>query len=191
MGTALSVETLGIFKAMRGMSDVVDAAEATGDAAPSAPPLAMREGAAKPGLLRRAGHELEQRMRCAFFRLGYAVALRPWTVILVGVALALALSAGALRMRIESRDEKLWVPQGSRAQREKRFVEASFGSFRRFSEVLFTARGDGGDIGCRAALLDVVKVMAIGEKVHGEPVDGGKPTTFQERCFIDIDSDGN
>lgn len=149
------------------------------------------EGAAKSGMLRRAGRALEQGMRGIFFRIGYFVAGRPWTVILVGLLISLGAIAGVLRLESESRSEKLWVPQRSRAQGEKLVVEEGFGSFRRFSEVLFVAREKGGDIASRQAMLDVVDVMAASENVLGEPVDGGSPPTFQERCFVEQDAKGN
>lgn len=154
-----------------------------------------QQGVEKESVLRRFTGSVESCLRTAFFRLRFGIAQRPWTVVLVMTLLALTATAGVLRFKSETRINRLWVPQKSRAQDEKDIVEAHFGDSRRYSEFLFVAKEDGGDIGTKAALLSIVDVMTYAESIEGEPVappyGDGTPNTFQERCVKSLDSAGN
>lgn len=155
-------------------------------------PAPAGDGESRDGIMRRVTGGIDRRLRMVFFRLGYFIAHRPWLIILVMLVISLGAVAGVLRLKSESRGEKLWVPQGSRAQDEKRVVDAKFGSYRRFSQLLFVGKNDGDDIGTRAALLSLVDVLGFADGIEGGPVPGpdgdNTPTTYQERCIKTFDS---
>lgn len=146
-------------------------------------------------LLRRATGAIDLTLRKFFFRLGHGIALRPWTVIGVMLVIALAGSAGVVRLSSESRGDKLWVPQQSRAKLEKDgIVDNNFGSYIRLSNVLFTARTAGGNVGTREGLLGMVKVLRFGDGIEGEavaaPEGDGKRERFTDRCLKKPDRNG-
>ena len=61
-----------------------------------------------------------------FYRLGRTVGGSPWITILVSLIVCAACMVGFLRFEQESRGEKLWVPQDSKAQDDKKWVEEMF-----------------------------------------------------------------
>lgn len=147
------------------------------------------------GLLRRATGAIDVALRKFFFRLGHGIALRPWTVIGIMLVIALAGSAGVLRLSSESRGDKLWVPQQSRAKLEKdSVVDRNFGSYIRLSNVLFTARTAGGSVGTREGLLGMIRVLRFGDGIEGEavaaPEGDGKPRRFADLCLKKPDRNG-
>eukprot|EP00803_Ostreobium_quekettii_P007433 evm.model.scf_3200.1 EVM.evm.TU.scf_3200.1 scf_3200:6883-8937(+) len=72
----------------------------------------------------RAGSWVSGSIERFFQRLGALVGSRPWLPMLVSVLLVVLCALGYGRFEEESRGEKLWVPGGTQAQKDKDFVEA-------------------------------------------------------------------
>ncbi|XP_046840543.1 patched domain-containing protein 3-like [Xenia sp. Carnegie-2017] len=62
----------------------------------------------------------------AFYRIGKTVGASPWVTLGITLIVCGACLAGLLRFEQESRGEKLWVPQDSQAQKDKKWVEREF-----------------------------------------------------------------
>lgn len=167
------------------LSDAVDPSPASSSRDPSTP---------NRGWLRRVSQAVDKILRLFFYRLGYFVSGNPWTVIIVMALIALVSLAGMLRFKTESRETKLWVPQGTKALKYKSYVDSRFGRFRRETRLLFEPKNDG-NLATKRALLDIITVVRAGLDARGKPVtppDGDNtPTTYQERCIKGFDSIGN
>ena len=59
-------------------------------------------------------------------RLGKTVGGSPWITIFVSLIVCAVCMVGFLRFEQESRGEKLWVPQDSKAMHDKEWVEETF-----------------------------------------------------------------
>lgn len=86
-----------------------------------------------------------------FFSLGKAVGGSPWISILISLLVAGVCLSGLLRFTQESREDKLWTPRDSVAQKHKDWVEETFPTERRVSIVLLIA----GDVLTPATLKEV------------------------------------
>ncbi|XP_028417678.1 patched domain-containing protein 3-like [Dendronephthya gigantea] len=78
------------------------------------------------GILQKISRIITGTLENIFYRLGRTVGGSPWITILVSLLLCGACMAGFLRFEQESRGEKLWVPQDSKAQDDKEWVEKMF-----------------------------------------------------------------
>lgn len=87
----------------------------------------------------------------SFFSLGKAVGGSPWISILISLLVAGVCLSGLLRFTQESREDKLWTPRDSVAQKHKDWVEETFPTERRVSIVLLIA----GDVLTPATLKEV------------------------------------
>lgn len=83
--------------------------------------------------------------------MGKAVGGNPWISILISLLVAGACLSGLLRFTQESREDKLWTPRDSVAQKHKDWVEETFPTERRVSIVLLIA----GDVLTPATLKEV------------------------------------
>lgn len=153
--------------------------------AETAPP----EAPAKRGALARAAAALDRVLRRAFFRLGYAIAGHPWKTVLLALLFTAACLAGMLRFRTESREEELWVPQGTVALKNFAFVVPRFGRTVRTSSIVFRGGGAANGLASQAAMLKMVEVARTGFAVVTKGDNGD--VTFAERCINSTDTQGN
>lgn len=168
-------------------SDPADPSASATDATSSTTP-------AKRGILFRISASIDNVMRRSFFRLGLFVARRPLKVILVSVIFMVITLAGLLRFRSESRAEKLWVPQGTVALDNQKYVNSYYGRTNRFSAIAFTAK-NGNNLLTRKAFLEMTTLAEAGLNTTADPLDEAGAdntiTTWLERCLTTVDSKGN
>ena len=93
-----------------------------------------------------------------------------------------------MRLRTESRGNKLWVPQGTRALRDEAVVEAEFGQFVRSVRLIATA-DDGGDVATRAGLSGLIALERASEEVR--TTLNGEELTYDVLCFRRPDAANN
>lgn len=157
-------------------------AEGGGAAAKTSP-------SAQTGVLGRVTGAIDGALRSLFFRIGYLVAGRPLWFIIGSLLLTAGLTAGVVRLRTESRGNKLWVPQGTRALRDQARVEAEFGQFVRSVQVIATANGGGGDLATGAGLRGLLALQRATEEVTAEL--NGEVLTYDKLCFRQPDAANN
>ncbi|OSX81167.1 hypothetical protein BU14_0025s0048 [Porphyra umbilicalis] len=155
-------------------------------------PTKVDETGAAPGgqtgLLGRVTGAIDNALRSFFFRLGYLIAGRPVLFLIGALLLTGGLTAGVVRLRTESRGNKLWVPQGTRALRDEAVVEAEFGQFVRSVRLIATA-DDGGDVATRAGLSGLIALERASEEVR--TTLNGEELTYDVLCFRRPDAANN
>lgn len=141
------------------------------------------------GLLGRVTGAIDGALRSFFFRVGYLVAGRPVWFIIGSILLTAGLTAGVLRLRTESRGNKLWIPQGTEALRDQARVEAEFGQFVRSVQMIATANGGGGDLATAAGMRGLLALQRATEDV--ETTLNGEVLTYDGLCFRQSDAANN
>lgn len=162
-----------------GSSSSADGGGAAAKASPSA----------QTGVLGRVTGAIDGALRSLFFRIGYLVAGRPLWFIIGSLLLTAGLTAGVVRLRTESRGNKLWVPQGTRALRDQARVEAEFGQFVRSVQVIATANGGGGDLATGAGLRGLLALQRATDEVTADL--NGEALTYDKLCFRQPDAANN
>mmetsp|Transcript_3339 Transcript_3339/g.10461 ORF Transcript_3339/g.10461 Transcript_3339/m.10461 type:complete len:968 (-) Transcript_3339:97-3000(-) len=118
----------------------------------------------KPSCLRRAADGVERGISEGTARVARFVTKRPWTTIVLAVICSLCLATGFLRLENEDQPEELYVPSGSRAQRDKHWVDNRFGDTDDVSTLLLDRKA-GANLLTKESLLEVFdvydKVMSI------------------------------
>lgn len=163
-------------------SDVVGAAA-------KAPADGMPPGVGQTGLLGRVTGAIDGALRSFFFRVGYLVAGRPLWFIIGSIVLTAGLTAGVLRLRTESRGNKLWIPQGTEALRDQARVEAEFGQFVRSVQMIATSSSGGGDLATGAGLQGLLALQRVTEGV--QTTLDGEVITYDKLCHRQSDSVNN
>ncbi|XP_021732185.1 Niemann-Pick C1 protein-like [Chenopodium quinoa] len=105
-----------------------------------------------------------------FYRIyGAWVARKPALVLFSSLAIVLVLCLGLVRLRVETRPEKLWVGPGSRAAKEKQFFDTHLAPFYRIEQLIIATIPDGGHGKAPSILTeDNIKLLfEIQKKVDG------------------------
>ena len=139
------------------------------------------------GVFRRLSKKTQRFLRTWFFRLGYQVAGHPWKTIACALLLVGLCMVGFINFQQESREEKLWVPQGTIALENKAWVEERYASGLRPERIIVTSReGEEGDVATQQSLLDLIKILRVSSATT---VDfKGTTYTFQDLCQNASDS---
>ncbi|KAL4186468.1 hypothetical protein AMTRI_Chr09g34040 [Amborella trichopoda] len=96
-----------------------------------------------PQMLKELHLPLIQQYISSFYRrYGTWVARNPTLVLCSSVAIALLLSIGLIRFKVESRPEKLWVGPGSKAAEEKQFFDSHLAPFYRIEQLILATVPD-------------------------------------------------
>jgi len=100
---------------------------------------------AKAGLMDGLADRMNGALQGAFFKLGYGIGKKPRMMICASLLLTalLAVGIGAPGITFENRNDKLWVPAGTQAQDDKKYVDRTYGIVTRFGEVIVRAAGGG------------------------------------------------
>ncbi|GAB0488930.1 hypothetical protein MMPV_000143 [Pyropia vietnamensis] len=141
------------------------------------------------GLLGRVTGAIDGALRSFFFRVGYLVAGRPLWFIIGSLLLTAGLTAGVVRLRTESRGNKLWIPQGTEALRDQARVEAEFGQFVRSVQMIATANNGGGDLATGAGMRGLLALQRASEEV--QTTLNGEVLTYDKLCYRQTDASNN
>eukprot|EP00127_Corallochytrium_limacisporum_P003234 Clim_evm83s147 gene=Clim_evmTU83s147 len=109
-------------------------------------PSGSEDGNGEPGWLRRLSLTVDSVLSRFFFRLGLAVAKRPYTTMGMVFFFALLCSLGILMLDVESRGSRLWVPQDSLALEQQDYVLEYFPNGQRETILLYTAPDQTSDV---------------------------------------------
>lgn len=150
----------------------------------------LRDGARHSGEARLS---LVQGYMSNFYRIyGAWVARRPALVLFSSLAIVLVLCLGLVRLRVETRPEKLWVGPGSRAAKEKQFFDTHLAPFYRIEQLLIATIPDEGQ-GKSPSILteDNIKLLfEIQKKVDGIRANfSGSTVSLTEICYKPLGQD--
>jgi hypothetical protein len=95
--------------------------------------------------MQKVGAKINHASEAFFGNLGLRIARKPIVTIGLVLLVVIVSCAGFLNFTLESRPEKLWVPQDSLAITHKEYTEATFALGGRSSTFL-AAAGDGGSM---------------------------------------------
>lgn len=144
------------------------------------------------GLLYRFSFTIDTFMRNVFFRLGLFVGNNPLKVILASLIVTGLCGVGFIRFRQESRDEELWVPQGTVAVINQKYVTDTYGRNDRLMAIVFKTNNPSEGLATKQAFLDMLEVAEKGYYRNvTDPSDEGKTITYSDRCVPTFDRDGN
>ncbi|KAG7307929.1 hypothetical protein JYU34_006545 [Plutella xylostella] len=125
----------------------------------------------------RVSMSLVHGVEALFYRLGLAVARRPWRTLALVWLFILVSAAGLMRFHIEKNPMKLWVPPDSDFFKDTNWYIDTFGSGLRFQKVLITA-----DNVLDPAVL--AAVHSITQQVNTLSVtQGDKNYTIKDLCY--------
>lgn len=87
------------------------------------------------------GMAFQRMLELCFRKLGEAVAGHPHIVLVVGVMIVTAMSAGIVKLKVTTDPVELWSPPSSVARLEKNYFDEHFGPFYRTEQIILTAPG--------------------------------------------------
>ncbi|KMS99730.1 hypothetical protein BVRB_1g020980 [Beta vulgaris subsp. vulgaris] len=123
---------------------------------------------------------------------GAWVARRPALVLVSSLAIVLVLCLGLIRLRVETRPEKLWVGPGSRAAKEKQYFDTHLAPFYRIEQLIIATIPDEGK-GTTPSILteDNIKLLfEIQKKVDGIQANiGGSTVSLTDICYKPLGQD--
>lgn len=123
------------------------------------------------------GNRVDEAIRSAFYKIGFAVATRPkWTISLC-LLLGTICGAGFLTLETENRPEQLWVPQDTRAEQEEMTYLQYYPSTSRISTMILSSSSGDNNVLTQAALEEA---LALQETIHTTKsfVEGNETVTY-------------
>ncbi|XP_012683380.2 NPC intracellular cholesterol transporter 1 [Clupea harengus] len=145
------------------------------------------------------GERFENALRLAFTRWGSLCVERPLPVMLCGLVLVSACSAGLYHMRITTDPVELWSSPGSQARQEKDYFDTHFGPFFRTEQLIITTSlppGDpyspypsGDDVPFGAPLrIDLLhQILDLQTDIENlEASHGGQKVTLKDICLAPL-----
>lgn len=96
----------------------------------------------------------------AYAKLGHYVGFNPRKTIAFAILLTAITSSGFMRWKTENRQEKLWVPQNTKAEVETEQYETHFESLSRLNVVIVKADKEKGNVLTKDRLVDAMKMHA-------------------------------
>jgi len=130
----------------------------------------------------KVGNKVESSIASKFSSLGKLVGTHPKKAILFAILLTACTGAGFIRWTTENRQEKLWVPQNTDAEKETERYEGHFDSASRLNLVIVQANQDGDNVLTKERLIDAMKMHT---KIATEvaKVDGKEYTFENDLCL--------
>lgn len=114
--------------------------------------------------LDKISKKLDAATRAGFYKLGYAIAERPFRVIALSILVVCVAGIGALNFQSEDRGDKLWVPQDTLSMEQKKIKEENYPDELRVSQIIFNAPDDR-DLATQEGVLQLLSVLETVTKV--------------------------
>ncbi|KAG2425628.1 hypothetical protein HYH02_015000 [Chlamydomonas schloesseri] len=111
--------------------------------------------------LRRISSAVDQGLTSLYRSLGRFIARRPWAVITITVAVALACAVGFIRFTVEEDAEKLYTPQNAPSFEDKAYVDAYYPSDSLSVKLLSLSTQDGGNVLTKEHLLEHLRAYTL------------------------------
>ncbi|CAO2833728.1 unnamed protein product [Amaranthus hypochondriacus] len=123
---------------------------------------------------------------------GAWVARKPALVLFSSLAIVLVLCLGLIRLRVETRPEKLWVGPGSRAAKEKHFFDTHLAPFYRIEQLIISTIPEEGQTKSPSILTeDSIKLLfEIQKKVDAIQASfAGSNVSLTDICYKPLGQD--
>ncbi|KAA8492359.1 Niemann-Pick C1 protein [Porphyridium purpureum] len=149
--------------------------------------------AKKKNVLRRLALAIERGMNSFYYRLGWTVAGRPLLTILIMALFGGLVMAGIARYTTESREDYLWVPQGTQALDDKEFVDTYFTSQVRLFDTITYSPDNSINMATKSgilALIDLVQVSYDTETTYIAEDGANQSVSLCSACFYSSNSQG-
>ena len=133
-----------------------------------------------PTALQRAAAAVDHGIAAGTAKVATFVSMKPWTTIALALFISALCTLGFMNIRSEDQPDKLFVPDNSRAFRDRRWVESRFPNDASVSTMILDHK-NGRNLLDKEALLEVFDVY---DRVLATSSDGGNRGYDQRSCAV-------
>ena len=133
-----------------------------------------------PTALQRAAAAVDRGIAAGTAKVATFVSMKPWTTIALALFISALCTLGFMNIRSEDQPDKLFVPDNSRAFRDRRWVESRFPNDASVSTMILDHK-NGRNLLDKEALLEVFDVY---DRVLATSSDGGNRGYDQRSCAV-------
>ena len=133
-----------------------------------------------PTALQRAAAAVDHAIAAGTAKVATFVSMKPWTTIALALFISALCTLGFMNIRSEDQPDKLFVPDNSRAFRDRRWVESRFPNDASVSTMILDHK-NGRNLLDKEALLEVFDVY---DRVLATSSDGGNRGYDQRSCAV-------
>ena len=134
----------------------------------------------QPTALQRAAAAVDHGIAAGTAKVATWVSTKPWTTIALALFVSALCTLGFMNIKSEDQPDKLFVPDNSRAFRDRRWVESRFPNDASVSTMILDHKG-GRNLLDKEALLEVFDVY---DRVLATSSDGGNRGYDQRSCAV-------
>ena len=133
-----------------------------------------------PTALQRAAEAVDHGIAAGTAKVATWVSTKPWTTIALALFISALCTRGFMNIKSEDQPDKLFVPDNSRAFRDRRWVESRFPNDASVSTMILDHK-NGRNLLDKEALLEVFDVY---DRVLATSSDGGNRGYDQRSCAV-------
>ena len=133
-----------------------------------------------PTALQRAAQAVDHGIAAGTAKVATWVSTKPWTTIALALFISALCTLGFMNIKSEDQPDKLFVPDNSRAFRDRRWVESRFPNDASVSTMILDHK-NGRNLLDKEALLEVFDVY---DRVLATSSDGGNRGYDQRSCAV-------
>ena len=134
----------------------------------------------QPTALQRAAQAVDHAIAAGTAKVATWVSTKPWTTIALALFISALCTLGFMNIKSEDQPDKLFVPDNSRAFRDRRWVESRFPNDASVSTMILDHK-NGRNLLDKEALLEVFDVY---DRVLATSSDGGNRGYDQRSCAV-------
>ena len=134
----------------------------------------------QPTALQRAAQAVDHGIAAGTAKVATWVSTKPWTTIALALFISALCTLGFMNIKSEDQPDKLFVPDNSRAFRDRRWVESRFPNDASVSTMILDHK-NGRNLLDKEALLEVFDVY---DRVLATSSDGGNRGYDQRSCAV-------
>ena len=134
----------------------------------------------QPTALQRAAAAVDHAIAAGTAKVATWVSTKPWTTIALALFISALCTLGFMNIKSEDQPDKLFVPDNSRAFRDRRWVESRFPNDASVSTMILDHK-NGRNLLDKEALLEVFDVY---DRVLATSSDGGNRGYDQRSCAV-------
>ena len=134
----------------------------------------------QPTALQRAAAAVDHGIAAGTAKVATWVSTKPWTTIALALFISALCTLGFMNIKSEDQPDKLFVPDNSRAFRDRRWVESRFPNDASVSTMILDHKNDRNLLD-KEALLEVFDVY---DRVLATSSDGGNRGYDQRSCAV-------
>ena len=134
----------------------------------------------QPTALQRAAQAVDRGIAAGTAKVATWVSTKPWTTIALALFISALCTLGFMNIKSEDQPDKLFVPDNSRAFRDRRWVESRFPNDASVSTMILDHK-NGRNLLDKEALLEVFDVY---DRVLATSSDGGNRGYDERSCAV-------